>query len=47
MDSVYTLGLASDIEEEFGVPLDATIAAWDNPTIEAISDYVLRTAEGS
>ncbi|MEV4757002.1 acyl carrier protein [Micromonospora sp. NPDC049559] len=40
MDSVYTLGLAGDIEEEFGVPVDPTVA-WDNPTIEAIADYVL------
>jgi acyl carrier protein len=40
MDSVYSLGLAGDIEERFDITLDATVV-WDNPTIDAIADHVL------
>lgn len=40
MDSLYTLGLAGDIEERFGIRFDAT-AVWDHPTIEAITDHLV------
>lgn len=40
VDSVYALGLTGDIEEEFGVTLDATVV-WDNPTINAIVAHIL------
>jgi acyl carrier protein len=43
IDSVYALGIAGDVEEEFGTPVDATLV-WDNPTIAAIATAVTAAA---
>lgn len=42
MDSLYALGLAGDVEDEYGIDLDAAVV-WDHPTIEAIAAYVAKT----
>jgi acyl carrier protein len=35
LDSVYALTLCGDIEDEYGLEVDPTLA-WDYPTVEAI-----------
>ena len=39
MDSVYALGLCGDIEAEFGLDVDPTLA-WQYPTATAIAGYL-------
>jgi acyl carrier protein len=39
MDSVYALGLCGDIEVEFGLDVDPTLA-WHYPTASAIAGYL-------
>ncbi|MCX5381003.1 acyl carrier protein [Streptomyces sp. NBC_00091] len=39
IDSLYALSLCADIEDRYGLPVDATIA-WDHPTAEALSRHV-------
>jgi acyl carrier protein len=36
LDSVYALTLCGDIEDEYGIEVDPTLA-WDHPTIDAIT----------
>ncbi len=40
LDSVYALTLCLDIEEEFGMQFDPTLA-WDYPTIAAIAGHMV------
>jgi acyl carrier protein len=35
LDSVYALSLCGDIEDEYGLEVDPTLA-WDHPTVNAI-----------
>ncbi|MEQ1963776.1 acyl carrier protein [Xenorhabdus khoisanae] len=42
MDSVFTLTIIGEIEDQFGIELAPT-AIWDNPTIEKL--YVLLDSE--
>jgi acyl carrier protein len=35
LDSVYALTLCGDIEDEYGLEVDPTLA-WDHPTVDAI-----------
>jgi acyl carrier protein len=39
LDSVYALTLCGDIEDEYGLVVDPTLA-WDYPTINAIAGYL-------
>ncbi len=39
MDSVYALGLCGDIEAEFGLDVDPTLA-WQYPTAAAIAGHL-------
>jgi acyl carrier protein len=39
MDSVYALVLCGDIEDTYGVSVDATLA-WDYPTVAAITEFL-------
>lgn len=36
LDSVYALALCGDIEDEFGIEVEPTIA-WDHPTIKELA----------
>ncbi|GAB3175725.1 acyl carrier protein [Myceligenerans halotolerans] len=36
LDSVYALALCGEIEDAYGIEVDATIA-WDHPTIQALA----------
>ena len=39
LESVYALALCGDIEDEFEIEVDPTLA-WDHPTIDAISEVL-------
>jgi acyl carrier protein len=39
LDSVYALTLCGDVEEEFGILVEATLA-WDHPTIDALTAHI-------
>ncbi|MGV1008340.1 MAG: acyl carrier protein [Dermatophilaceae bacterium] len=39
LDSVYALTLCGDIDDEFGLAVDPTLA-WDYPTIREIAGYL-------
>ncbi|MGW1915856.1 acyl carrier protein [Streptomyces sp. NPDC002076] len=39
LDSVIALSLCGDVEDEFGIVLDPTVA-WDYPTIEELADHL-------
>ncbi|MEV5873041.1 acyl carrier protein [Streptomyces sp. NPDC052101] len=39
LDSVVALSLCGDVEDEFGIVLDPTVA-WDYPTIEELADHL-------
>ena len=39
LDSLYALTLCGDIEDEFGIAVEATLA-WDHPTVEAIAELL-------
>jgi acyl carrier protein len=39
LDSVYALTLCGDIEDEYGLVVDPTLA-WDYPTVNAIVGYL-------
>lgn len=39
MDSVYALSLCGDIEAEYDLEIDPTLA-WEYPTIDAITGYL-------
>ncbi|MET8629335.1 acyl carrier protein [Kitasatospora sp. NPDC004669] len=46
LDSVVALSLCGDIEEEYGVELEPTLA-WDYPTVEALADHLAARLAGS
>ncbi|MEY9870874.1 acyl carrier protein [Streptacidiphilus sp. MAP12-33] len=46
LDSVVALSLCGDIEEEYGVELEPTVA-WDYPTVEALADHLGDQIAGS
>ena len=39
LDSVFTFALCADIEDRFGLPVEATLA-WDYPRIEQIARFL-------
>ncbi|MGX1756534.1 acyl carrier protein [Streptomyces lydicus] len=39
LDSVYALTLCGDVEDEYGILVEATLA-WDHPTIDAITAHI-------
>lgn len=39
LDSVYALTLCGDVEERFGIVVEATLA-WDHPTVDALTDHI-------
>lgn len=39
LDSVYALTLCGDVEEEYDLIVEATLA-WDHPTIDALTAYI-------
>ncbi|MCK9877842.1 acyl carrier protein [Frankia sp. Ag45/Mut15] len=39
LDSVYALTLCGDIEDEYGLPVETTLA-WDYPTVSAITEFL-------
>lgn len=39
LNSVYALGLCGDIEDEFGITVEPTLA-WDYPTIELVAEFI-------
>lgn len=41
MDSLYAVALATEIEKEFGLPVDPMVA-WDHPTVTALADHLIR-----
>ncbi|EOM77243.1 acyl carrier protein [Rhodococcus rhodnii] len=45
LDSVYAVTLCGEIEDEFGLVVEPTLA-WDHPTVNAMSDH-LETLLGS
>jgi len=42
LDSVYALTLCGDIEDEYGIEVDPTLA-WDYPTVNAIVGVLSQT----
>lgn len=44
LDSVYALTLCGDIDDEYGIEVDPTLA-WDYPTVDAIVGYLLELLE--
>ncbi|MER5627972.1 MULTISPECIES: acyl carrier protein [Streptosporangium] len=40
MDSVYSLSLCGDIEAEYGLEIEPTMA-WEHPTVAAMADHLL------
>lgn len=40
LDSVYAMMLSGDVEEEFGLVVEPTVA-WDNPTITALTRHLV------
>jgi acyl carrier protein len=42
LDSVYALSLCGDIEDEYGLEVDPTLA-WDYPTVNAIVGHLADT----
>lgn len=45
LDSVYALTLCGDIEDEYGLEVDATLA-WDYPTVNAIVEVLVARLSG-
>ncbi|MFH9605905.1 acyl carrier protein [Streptomyces sp. NPDC017448] len=39
LDSVYALTLCGDVEERFGIVVEATLA-WDHPTVDALTAHI-------
>ncbi|MEU4574811.1 acyl carrier protein [Nonomuraea sp. NPDC023979] len=39
LDSVFAMSLSGDIEDEFGLVVEPTVA-WDHPTVNALADYL-------
>ncbi|AQZ67813.1 Acyl carrier protein [[Actinomadura] parvosata subsp. kistnae] len=39
LDSVFAMSLSGDIEDEFGVLVEPTVA-WDHPTVNALAGYL-------
>jgi acyl carrier protein len=39
LDSVYAMTLSGDVEEEFGLEVEPTVA-WDHPTVAALADFL-------
>ncbi|MGW0563338.1 acyl carrier protein [Streptomyces sp. NPDC003016] len=39
LDSVYALTLCGDVEDEYGILVEATLA-WDHPTIDALTAHI-------
>ncbi|MEI7030385.1 MULTISPECIES: acyl carrier protein [Streptomyces] len=39
LDSVYALTLCGDVEEQFGIVVEATLA-WDHPTVDALTTHI-------
>ncbi|GAA3167040.1 acyl carrier protein [Planomonospora alba] len=39
MDSVYSLALCGDIEAEYGLAVEPTLA-WEHPTVAAMADHL-------
>ncbi|MER7212851.1 acyl carrier protein [Streptosporangium sp. NPDC000239] len=39
LDSVFAMSLSGDIEDEFGVFVEPTVA-WDHPTVNALTGYL-------
>jgi acyl carrier protein len=39
-DSVQSVSLSTDIEDEFGLPMPSTLV-WDYPTIEKLAEYLV------
>lgn len=39
LDSVYALTLCGDVEDEFGILVEATLA-WDHPTVDALTAHI-------
>ncbi|MFF5211561.1 acyl carrier protein [Streptosporangium sp. NPDC000396] len=39
MDSVYSLSLCGDIEAEYGLEIEPTLA-WEHPTVAAMADHL-------
>ncbi|NUS17948.1 MAG: acyl carrier protein [Streptomyces sp.] len=44
LDSVAALSLCGDIEDEFDLVVEPTVA-WDHPTVEALAAYLLKELE--
>ncbi|MEV4702009.1 acyl carrier protein [Actinoplanes sp. NPDC049316] len=45
LDSVYALTLCGDVEDRFGVVVEATMA-WDHPTVNAMTDHLTGLVSG-
>lgn len=41
LDSVHAVGLAGELEEWLGIPIEPTIV-WDYPSIEAMAHYLMK-----
>ena len=41
LDSVYVLAIAAELEDHLDISLDPTVM-WDNPTIDALSEALVR-----
>lgn len=44
LDSVYALTLCGDVEDRYGLVLEPS-TAWDHPTVDALTAYVLTEME--
>ncbi|MDI9894477.1 acyl carrier protein [Rhodococcus sp. IEGM 1381] len=39
LDSVYVLTLCGDVEDEYGLMVEPTLA-WDHPTVDEMAEYI-------
>jgi acyl carrier protein len=46
LDSVAALSLFGDIEDEFGLYLEPTVA-WDHPTVAALASFLVEQSDGA
>lgn len=46
LQSVYALALCGDVEDEFGIAVEPSLA-WDHPTVAALAAFLVETTTDS
>ncbi|WP_030320809.1 acyl carrier protein [Streptomyces sp. NRRL B-3229] len=46
LESVYALALCGDVEDEFGIEVEPTLA-WDHPTVDALAQLLEERLAGA